>query len=156
MSIVLFPTDIEDNEMLDKIAFLNWTTDSKWSKVMAGQIAWYPELQDEFEAECARYWLATGQEEGFFPGGKTRAVFFAKMSEPKIPNTDDMKARNSALAALEAARDTHKAQLRKVAMCEAQLEQSKDKLESVSKRLANAEERWKLFKDVAFYASTDF
>lgn len=161
MSILLMPTDIEDNDYLNKLDFVNWAQvagadATKWSKAFAGKLLWYSALQDEFEAACEAYWIARNTEPGYFPGARIKEAHFAKMLEPKLPGSDDMRASNSALAALESAREAHKAQIRKVTMCKAQLEQSEDKLESIAKRLANAEARWEAFKDTAFYGSTDF
>lgn len=159
MAILLFPTDIEDKEMLNKTAFLNWTKDSKWKLILADEAPWYEGLQDEFEAVCESYWAEMQIEAGYFPGTRIKDAFFAKMQLgliPSIPGKDDIKARNSAERAMEAAEFAVLEQSRKAAICKSQWAQSEEKLAGLQAKLDTAKARFARLSEVADGASTDF
>ena len=160
MEILIYPVDIEDKICFDKVHFVNWVADERWSKIFEGKAIWYEELQDEFETLCERYWAENPSiEEGMFYGGDRKEAFFEKMRrelEPKIANCKDIRDRNSAKRVYDAAILTDSLQAEKVAICEYQLTQSQKKKLLTEAKARAATERWNLFATVSGNSEDDF
>lgn len=154
MHLVLLPTDIEGNNSLDLVSFVEWlelehcTEAANWARILEGKSAWREGMQEAFEVLVNDYWAASGIEEGFWPSGAQLEAHLEKMRatlEPKIASTRDIQSRNAAKRVLDSSVLNCTVQKQRVSVCREQLEQSERKLELLEAKLKAAQDRWQEF-----------